>query len=75
MASALVKPLNVVIFLGSVRDARLGSRVGLGVRKAAEAKGFKVTIFGTLLHFLAEAVVFYHFIFLALFSPFHTTLL
>jgi NAD(P)H-dependent FMN reductase len=43
--SAVARPLNIVLFVSSVREQRNADRVILAVKKAAEAKGFKVTLF------------------------------
>ena len=47
--SAVARPLNIVLFAASVREQRNADRMILAVKKAAEAKGFKVTIFGMFL--------------------------
>lgn len=46
--SAVARPLNIVLFAGSVREQRNADRIILAVKKAAEGKGFKVTLFGII---------------------------
>ena len=47
--SAVARPLNIVLFAATVREQRNADRMIMGVKKAAEAKGFKVTLFGMFL--------------------------
>jgi NAD(P)H-dependent FMN reductase len=40
--------LNVVVFLGSVREGRMGERVGLLIKKVLEEGNHQVEMFGKI---------------------------
>lgn len=63
MAAASEK-LKVVVFIGSVRENRLGTRVAKFVQKALQKKDFEVDVFGTFIYVLTS--------FLAISSEFET---